>query len=154
MSRPAREQRPARRSLIVALLGACLIGGLAIVLLPIGWMLNRFVVWLYYAGRSMGIPPFVTVETYDVALNLLLFALPVALAATLWPRVRWWLWALIALTLSTTVELVQFAALPRDASAADVLVNTIGAVVGAGSVALMRTTRRRTAESRLRPPKG
>jgi len=142
MSRPAREQRPARRALLVALLGACLIGGVAIVVLPIGWALNRFVVWLYYAGRTIGIPSFVTVGAYDVALNLLLFALPVALAATLWPKVRWWLWVLVALIASTTIELLQFAGLPRDASAADVLVNTVGAVIGAGAAASIRTMRR------------
>ena len=133
--------------MLVSLLVACLIGGVAIVLLPIGWTLNRFVVWLYYAGRSIGMPPFVTIATYDVALNLLLFALPVALAATLWPRVRWWLWAPIALILSATIELVQFAALPRDASSADVLVNTIGAVIGGGVAALVRTMSRGVAEA-------
>ncbi|MEV7618652.1 VanZ family protein [Microbacterium sp. NPDC089321] len=152
MGRPVREQRPVRHPMLVSLLIACLIGGVAIVLLPIGWMLNRFVVWLYYAGRSIGVPPFVTIVTYDVALNVLLFAVPVALAATLWPRVRWWLWAPIALILSATVELVQFAALPRDASSADILVNTIGAVIGAGAAALVRKMPRRFAESRLRPP--
>ena len=138
MSRPAREPRPSRRPLLIAL-AVSLIGAAAIVFLPIGWSLNRFIVWLYYAGRGIGIPSFVTIEVYDTALNLLLFALPVALAAAVWPRVRWWLWALIALIASAVVELLQFAALPRDASAADVLVNTLGAVLGAATTALART---------------
>ena len=138
MSSRAREPRLSRRPLLIAL-AISLIGAAAIVFLPIGWPLNRFIVWLYYAGRGIGIPPFVTIEVYDTALNLLLFALPVALAAAVWSRMRWWLWALIALIASAAVELLQFAALPRDASAADVLVNTLGAVLGAGAAALVRT---------------
>ena len=137
MSTPARGPRPSRRPLLIALV-ISLIGAAAIVFLPIGWPLNRFIVWLYYAGRGIGIPSFVTIEAYDTGLNILLFAVPVALAATVWPRARWWLWALIALIASAAVELVQLAALPRDASVADVLVNTLGAVLGAGAAGLLR----------------
>ena len=137
MSNRAREPRPSRCLLLIAL-AISLIGAAAIVFLPIGWPLNRFIVWLYYTGRGMGIPSFVTIEVYDTALNLLLFALPVALAAAVWPRVPWWLWALIALIASAAVELVQFAALPRDASAADVLADTLGAMLGAGATALVK----------------
>ncbi|QMU97398.1 VanZ family protein [Microbacterium esteraromaticum] len=152
MARQAPAQRSARRGVLVALFGVCLVGAAAIVFLPIGWQLNRFVVWLYYAGRGIGVPPFVTIGTYDIALNLLLFATPVALASLLWPRVKWWVWVLAGAAGSTCVELVQLVGLDRDASVWDIVANTAGAVIGVGVAAgarslasrLSRRTRRRT----------
>ncbi|REJ08043.1 VanZ family protein [Microbacterium bovistercoris] len=116
--------------LLASLLGVCLLGAVAVVFLPIGWALNRFVVWLYYFGKSLGAPAFVGLEWYDAGLNMLLFAVPAALAALIWSRVPRWAWVLAVLAGATAIELVQFIALPRDASVWDVVANTAGAAAG------------------------
>ncbi|MBP1326220.1 glycopeptide antibiotics resistance protein [Leucobacter exalbidus] len=112
-------------------------------LLPIGWQINRFVVWLYYLGRSLGIPDFVTIPMYEFGLNVLLFAAPAALASLLWSRIKWWGWPLLALGASLAVEIVQLVALPREFSFLDIVANTLGALIGA--VALIRPSRRESA---------
>ncbi len=142
-------ERVRQQPLLAGLLALCLAGVFAMVFLPIGWWLNRLVVRLYYLGRRLGMPHFVTLEWYDVALNVLLFAVPTALAALLWPRVRPWVWTLAVLLISAGIELVQYLALPRDASLGDVVANTAGAVVGAlVSVVLLRRRRHSAARRR------
>lgn len=132
--------RVRRHPRLAGLLAACVAGLLALVFLPIGWWLNRLVVRLYYLGRSIGLPGAVSLEWYDVGLNALLFAVPSALAALLWPRVRGWVWVLAVLLVSTGIEVVQSLALPRDASLGDVVANTAGAIVGV--LVAVITTRR------------
>lgn len=119
--------RAKRHPLLIIALSAWLLGVVAVVFLPVGWELNRFVVQLYYFGRTLGVPRFIGLDWYDVGLNMLLFAVPTALAALVWPRARRWVWILAVLAASSAIELVQYAALPRDASVWDVIANTAGA---------------------------
>ena len=123
----------------MALLGVTMAGLFAVVFLPIGWQLNRLVVAVYYFGRRLGVPEFVTLEAYDFMLNMVLFAVPVALAVWLWPKVRLWVWVLGALVISVGVEVLQYMALPRDASWVDVASNVSGALA---AVLLVRVARR------------
>ena len=127
------------RGKALTLLGVTMAGLFAVVFLPIGWQLNRLVVAVYYFGRRLGVPKFVTLEAYDFMLNMVLFAVPMALAAWLWPSVRPWVWVLGALVVSTGVEAVQYLALPRDASWVDVASNVSGALA---AVLLVRVARR------------
>lgn len=108
-----------------------ILSGAAIVFLPIGWQLNRFVVWLYYfiAGQLGGSP--LSLLGYDLLLNMALFAVPVFLASIVWPRVRIWQWTLLGFVASIGVEAIQFLHLPRDATIVDVIANTAGSFVGA-----------------------
>lgn len=132
-----------RHPVVAALLVLSLLGALAIVFLPIGWALNRLIVWLYYAGRGIGMPEFVTLAWYDIALNMLLFAVPVALASILWPGVRRWVWIIAVLIASIGIETVQLLALPRDASIGDVLANTAGAALGTATAAAVSRVKQR-----------
>lgn len=139
MSRSNADRPPRRgRGPLLVALAVCVAGAAALVLLPIGWPLNRFVVWLFYAGRDAGSPDWVALEHYEIALNVLLFAVPVAFAAALWPRVKWWQWITAVAVVSATIEVVQLLALPRVASVGDVLANTAGAAVGVGVVIAAR----------------
>ncbi|MDJ1370121.1 VanZ family protein [Gulosibacter molinativorax] len=137
------RRRGASRTILWVAFGLCVAGVLAIVFLPIGWMLNRLIVWLYYAGKSLGMPGVVTLGWYEFGLNVLLFAVPVALASLLWRRVPWWVWPLLALVVSGGIEVVQLVFLPREFSLRDVVANTLGAVLGAAVVALARARGRR-----------
>lgn len=109
------------------LFALCAAAALALVFLPIGWQINRFVVWLFYGGRRLGMPDFVTIPWYEFGLNILLFAVPVLLATLLWPRVRWWVWVLLGLFISLSIETIQLLALPREFSLLDLAANTLGA---------------------------
>lgn len=138
MPRTSRSvEHPAARAVLLGLLGMCMIGLAAVVFLPIGWWLNRFVVWIYYLGVGIGIPRVITIEAYDTALNALLFAVPTALVCLLWARVPWWVWVAAVALASALIELVQLLALPRDASIGDVLANTAGALIGVGIARLI-----------------
>lgn len=108
-----------------------LLAGAALVFLPLGWQINRFIVRLYYRLLStFGWSPF-SIDGWAVALNVLLFLVPVFLAALVWPRIRWWLWTVLGVLASGTVELVQMAYLPREASFIDWVANGSGALLGA-----------------------
>ena len=116
------------------------VGVLATVFLPIGWQLNRFVVWVYYQGRGIGIS-FISIPGYEFLLNMVLFAVPAWLAAMVWPRVPWWAWTLLALVASTGIELTQGRFLPRNADWLDVVANTGGALLATAALAVWRHRR-------------
>lgn len=126
------------------LLALSLLGVAALTLLPIGWQLNRFVVWLYYSGLQLWRFPVlrhISMETLADLLNVALMV-PIGLASALaLPKNRWWHIGLGTLILSSSVEAMQ-AILPlgREASVIDVLTNTAGGVIGARLPAL--TSRR------------
>lgn len=146
-------RRNPRRVFLATLFGLSAFGMLALVLLPIGWQINRFIVWLFYAGRGIGVPDFVTLEWYDLFLNGLLFAVPVCLAALLWPRVGWWMWPVAALALSLLIELVQELFLPREFSLGDIAANTVGSLLGAGAAVLTRRLQTSSDSPDSPPPK-
>ena len=131
---PPTNAWPRRRKWAALLLALVSIGVLATVFLPIGWQLNRFVVWVYYQGRGVGIS-FISIQGYEFLLNMVLFALPAWLAAMVWPRVPWWAWSLLAFVASTGIELTQGRFLPRNADWLDVVANTGGALLATATLA-------------------
>lgn len=118
-----------RRTSLV-LFGLALAGVAAATLLPIGWTINRTIVWWYYVVRNAGGPTWMSIPFWEFVLNMLLFAIPVAFARRAWPGVRWWHWICGAAALSLSVEVVQWSLLPRESSFLDVVANTSGAVLG------------------------
>lgn len=125
-------------------MAAWVVVGAGLVLLPIGWRLNRFVVWLFYFNKSVLGIDHLSIDGYAFLLNMLLFAIPTVLLAVVWPRLRVWVWAGLALLLSVSVEVAQWRWLPRDATWLDVLANTVGAVLAAIVIDLWRRTTRRS----------
>ncbi|MCT1458289.1 VanZ family protein [Aestuariimicrobium sp. p3-SID1156] len=132
------------------LLALSLLGVAALTLLPIGWQLNRFVVWLYYSGLQLWRFPVlrdISMDTLAVILNVLLMV-PVAFTAMFaLPHARWWQLAAAILVLSGAIEIAQ-AALPlgREGSIWDVAANALGGAAGAVLAAECRSrwTRSRT----------
>jgi acetyltransferase-like isoleucine patch superfamily enzyme/VanZ family protein len=78
----------------------------------------------------------------ETSANVCLFAPLGVFTALLLPVRRWWLAALIGFPTSAAIEAVQFFALSqRQASLRDVLANTLGALLGATAVRLIRIRR-------------
>lgn len=129
------ERWPASRRLALGALVLTLIAGAALVFLPIGWQINRFIVWLFYFNKRVFGFSLFTLEGYEFALNILLFAVIVALAQAVWRSVPWLVWVVAAAIASGAVEAVQLTVLPRDASMRDWVANSIGGVIGAAAKA-------------------
>ena len=97
-------------------------------------------IWAFlHWARQRGMPAFITYAVVEQAANLFWFVPIGALLALELPRRRWWLAPVIAAGMSTLIELVQAVFLvARVSSVMDVLMNTVGAVLGAGIVAAVR----------------
>lgn len=131
-----RPQRRTRWSTVLLLVIA--VGFMAaITLLPIGWQLNRFVVWIYYEGLHINNWPnneWITLELIAHLLNVVM-TIPIGLLARLaLPRWPWWVVPLVVLVLSAGVETAQWLLpLAREAQVMDVVTNTVGGVIGSFS---------------------
>lgn len=122
---------PLRRIVAACLLALGVLGAAALVFLPIGWKLNRFIVWLYYSiHHAVGFHP-LPLDTYEFLLNAAMFAVPAGLAVIVWPQMPWWVWVVAGVSASAGVEVIQLRFLERDPSVWDVLFNGLGAFVGA-----------------------
>ncbi|MGA4507747.1 VanZ family protein [Propionibacteriaceae bacterium G1746] len=137
------------RTTAAVLLVACAAGALALTLLPIGWQLNRFVVWVYYEGLRIYSWPnneWITLGVVAAALNVAL-TVPLAICAAIaLPRVPWWVIGIAATVLGGAVELAQlYFPLDRSAQVVDVITNGLGGFIGAGLVAATRWWRHRRA---------
>ena len=110
---------------------------------PWGWALNRLTVWFYVRFRYDWpiAPTWVSPDDWGVLLNVLLFV-PLAALAALVTRWAWWWVTLAAALASGVIELAQGAWLTREASVQDVVANTLGALIGAAAVSLVRRVRR------------
>jgi glycopeptide antibiotics resistance protein len=126
------------RRVLVALVVAYAVALVMLVVAPWGWALNRLTVALYVQFRyDWPLAPDAAVpEHYGMLLNVLLFVPLGVLGALLTGRAWWWVTLAGALG-SVMVELAQRQWLERDASAADVVANTLGALVGAVAVSLL-----------------
>jgi glycopeptide antibiotics resistance protein len=107
----------------------------ALTLLPIGWKMNRFVVWLYYDGLHLYASPLTAWLYFDqlsFLLNVLL-TVPIGLLARFaFPRLAWWVVGVAVLVLSGCVEVAHLVLpLGREATWGDVASNTIGGFAGA-----------------------
>lgn len=111
---------------------------------PFGWQLNRLTVRLYVFFRDdVPIAPDQALpEHYGLLLNVLLFV-PVGVALALLTSWSWGRIVLVAGLGSSVVELAQGTVVDRDASAADVVTNCLGALLGAGVVIAVRRRRAR-----------
>ncbi|WP_297742270.1 VanZ family protein [uncultured Tessaracoccus sp.] len=147
------EQTPVRwsggRVVAAVLLLMMLVAGAALVFLPIGWQLNRFVVWLYHFNRNIFGIRGISLDGYAFVLNVLLFFVPTVLLTVVFPRVRRWVWPLLGFCLSLGIETVQWRYLPREAGWDDVVANTLGACLGAVCLNLWRHFRTQRAARRL-----
>lgn len=119
-------------------------GSALLLLSPRGDAVNRLNVRVWITVTApLGLQDAITPERFADLMNVLLFIPPFVALAVLVPR--WW-WVLLGTAISGAVEIYQFEIGTRDASLADVLANTLGAVLGtAGGIALERWARRREA---------
>ncbi|MDO5676132.1 MAG: VanZ family protein [Propionibacteriaceae bacterium] len=121
--------RPLFRWWALALIALLSLPAAWLVFIAEGWTVNRLVVRIWSIARQFW-PP-MRPDDMDAILNTALFV-PLGLLAALWaPRVLWWVWGLIGLAGSVSIELLQYLFLPRDASGWDVFFNTLGAFLGA-----------------------
>jgi glycopeptide antibiotics resistance protein len=112
------------------------------------WVVEHVAGALSGLGSSDGL---VTGSRVEFALNALMVAPLLVLAALLWPRVGWERWTAYAFVASCTVELTQGLMLPmRSAQLADVVSNTLGAGAGAilGHLVLQRNAHRGPSDAR------
>ncbi len=111
-------------------------GLLVILSVPVVWLvfvvdtptISRIVRGLWSRSLAWGFQG--SPEAYGELLNVFLL-MPGALLAAVWlPRVRWWVWGVLAAVVSTSIEAVQYFT-PRDANGYDIVANTLGAAAGA-----------------------
>ena len=127
------------RRVRAALLVAYLVALVAIVIGPWGWALNRLTVALYVQFRYDWpvAPAWARPEHYGYLLNILLFV-PMGALAVVITRRPWWLVTLAAALASSAIEIVQSLYLTRFGDPNDVVANTLGALIGAVAVSVLR----------------
>lgn len=148
---PESPARPTRR-VTLSLFALSVLGLGALTLLPIGWTLNRFVVWLYYEGLQLWRFPVlrdISMDALGGLLNVVLMVPVAALAGLAAPRARWWHIGVGILLLSSAIETAQhLVPLGRQGSAWDVATNTLGGLFGALLASLTRESTRPRRERR------
>ena len=134
---PAPPLPPAHRRRVVALLVAWLVLLAVLLLEPTGRAPSWLVATVADALGAAGVPAVVTDQT-EFALNVVAFAPVSLLGSLLWPRPTWRDWTAFGFVASLLVETVQAVFLSaRSATHADVVSNTLGALVGALAAALL-----------------
>lgn len=115
-----------------------------VVLSPTSEQQSGLLLELLRRAWGAGAPPaLVTFARLEVAANVAMVVPAGLLAALSWPRTTWQTWTASGFLAALAVELVQGLALPeREASASDVVANTLGVLLGAGLVAAVRTVSR------------
>ncbi|WP_155848418.1 VanZ family protein [Arthrobacter sp. 35W] len=102
---------------------------------PASGTLSEVLASLHHAG----LPRWINYSFIEGMANVLLFIPLGLLVAWLLPRSRWWKAAFVGLVTSNVIEMCQLLFLGgRVASVRDIMVNTVGALLGAGAVALYR----------------
>lgn len=105
-----------------------------VVLIADGWTVNRLVVRIVSSlGPGFPLGP----DDVDLILNTAMLAPFAFLAGVGFPRTPWWLWWLAGFLTSLSIETTQFFMGTRDASWVDLLLNTVGAGVGAALALLV-----------------
>lgn len=148
--------RRVRRARILALILLVLYGSAAAVLLltPDGWAVNRANVEVWYALTSpFGLQNVITPDMFQAVANIVLFVPAFAALAVLVPT--WW-WVAVGAVISAGVETYQLVIGSRQASVPDVLMNTLGALIGVAVgrwiSARLRRPRRPRRDRRTMPP--
>ena len=123
-----------RRWALVGMLAYCALLGVAL-LAPTSGTQSEIVGWFGHG--------WLTPVRAEFACNILAVVPVTALGSALWPRPKWWAWALGGLVGATLVELIQGILLPhRSPTVVDVVANTLGALLGAVAVDVLRRRRR------------
>lgn len=87
---------------------------------PVAWFIRIF-----------GLTPEQGYNVTEFAANIALFIPLGIFARVLWPSLRWWQVALLAASVSTTIEILQGLLRPeRFATVSDVVANTAGGLIG------------------------
>jgi glycopeptide antibiotics resistance protein len=131
---------PAARTLLIVLSLLGLLVAAWLVFDPSDATTHHAVVKTEWWLRMHGVPfDIATAALVEFVLNVAFF-MPVGfVAALLTRRHPVWVWALVGVAISGTIELVQLIALPgRHASLKDVVSNTLGLLLGVGVVRLAR----------------
>lgn len=125
------------RQVLMRLLVVYGVAMLGVLLLPVGGLMGRIVALAYWAGQGLGMPALLTPRWYEFGLNMVLFAVPAALAVLVWPRIQRLRWLLLACVVSVAVELFQWVALPRTGDPMDVVANVSGAMLGLAAMVIL-----------------
>lgn len=125
------------RQVLMRLLVIYAVAMVGVLLLPVGGLMGQIVALTYWIGQGLGMPALLTPRWYEFGLNIVLFAVPVALAVLLWPRVQRWMWLVFAFLASITVELLQWVVLPRTGDPMDVVANVSGAMLGLAAMVIL-----------------
>lgn len=132
----------ARRGLLLAALALYLVG-LAFVGVwptPVDRPLAGLLREVIDAVRGHPLTAGITYMHVEAAANVLLFVPLGVIVALLLPTRRWWLAVVCGGLTSAAIETVQYLALnQRQASLGDVLNNTLGALLGAAAIRIIRT---------------
>lgn len=94
----------------------------------------KVLAWL----KDRGLPAWVGYNDVERLANVALFVVPGLAASLLLARRRWWLALVLCIGFSAVMELTQLFLPARSASADDVLLNGIGALIGVGIGAALR----------------
>jgi hypothetical protein len=109
----------------------------ALVFWPDGWVINRLAVGIYFGLGFYRLGAFLPLDQpgrfdFGQLLNVALLMPLAILGALALPFLRWWWIAAVGVLISCLIEAIQWATLSgRQASVADVLANSIGAILGA-----------------------
>ncbi len=134
-----------RVSTVLAVAAALVV--LAVLLWPDGYAVNRGIVAVYVFFLQLGVPLWVTPETYAAVLNVIAFV-PLGWLGVVALRRRPVVVAASLVAFSVAVELAQtLPGLARDPSVVDVVLNGLGGALGVGLGVLASRSRR----SRDRP---
>lgn len=125
---PARPRHRVLRTIALILLIAYAAAALALLLTPSGWWVNRANVEVWFAvTEPFGLQRTITPDEFQGVANIVLFVPAFAALAVLRPT--WW-WVALGAGLSACVETYQLVIGTRQASVVDVLMNTLGALIG------------------------
>ena len=128
---------PPRRWIVkIAAVAALFLYGVGAVLLffwPDGESVRVLMIDLWYVAKGLGLPAWVSPEVFSVGANVAAFVPGTFALVVLLPRVKWWLWGLVAVLVSAGIELMQMAFLEsRVPEGMDVGANGLGGFLGAG----------------------
>lgn len=88
--------------------------------------------------KDRGLPGWVTYRAVEQVANVALFVVPGLVASLLLPRRLWWLAVALCVCFSVAMELAQLLLPARSASGDDITFNSMAAMIGVGTGALLR----------------
>jgi hypothetical protein len=129
-------------------IAACLLGLYAVALLvgllaPTGDLPSYVLTRAAIDAHRLGVPEsLLAVERFEFIANVLVVVPAAGLASIVWPRLRWTQWTAYGFVASFSVEALQALVITaRSATFSDVVANTLGALIGAAFVAVVRRMR-------------